>query len=94
MRETARDGRRITVLPTTRIGWWAVGLAVANVVLVLAWTLMGPLGAFPGFLCGVLAGILAVRAVGWRGERALTVILAMLPLVMVGVFVVASLLFG
>ena len=39
--------RRFAVAPTTRLGKWAVGLAVASFVLGMGWRLMGPVGGFP-----------------------------------------------
>jgi hypothetical protein len=90
----ARRRRGPVIRPTTRLGRWAVGLAAANVVLVLGWRLMGPLGAFPGFACGVAGGILALLALLRRGERALTVFAALLPSAFVLVFVLAELLVG
>jgi len=86
--------RRITILPTTRLGRWAVGLAAANVVLVLGWRLMGPLGAFPGFACGLAGGVVAMVAIFRRGERAITVFAALVPLLLVVAFVLAELIVG
>jgi hypothetical protein len=90
----ARGERRIAVLPATRLGRWAVGLALANVVLVPSWSLLGPLGAFPGFACGLAGGITGLVAIFRRGERALTVYAAVVPLVLVVLFVLAELLIG
>jgi len=90
----ARKARRIPILPTTRLGRWAVGLAAANVVLVLGWRLMGPLGAAPGFVSGLAGGVVALVAIFRRGERAITVLASILPLVLVVAFVLAELLVG
>lgn len=89
-----KRGRRFPILPTTRLGNWAVGLAVANVVLTSAWRLMGPLGAFPGLVCGLAGGILAAVAISRRGERALAVFAATVPAMFVVLFVLAELLVG
>jgi hypothetical protein len=86
--------QRIALLPTTRLGRWAVGLAAANVVLVLGWRLMGPLGAAPGFAAGLVGGVLALVAIFRRGERALIVFAALVPFVFVVAFVVAELIVG
>jgi cytochrome c oxidase subunit IV len=86
-------GRR-PFLPTTPLGKWAAWLAVAYVVLQFAWRLLGPLGAFPSFACGVAGGIVALVAVLRRGERAIAVYAAILPLLFVVVFVAAELLIG
>jgi len=88
----AKRADRITVLPTTVLGWRAVGLAVSAVILVLAWTIV-PLGAAFGFACGLAGGVAALVAVVRRDERALTVFVAVLPLVFVVAFVVAELVF-
>jgi hypothetical protein len=45
---------RISILPTTDLGWWAVGLAAAFFVLVLAAAVV-PRGAALGFVCGLAA---------------------------------------
>jgi len=89
-----KRARRFVILPTTRLGKWAVGLAAANVVLVLGWRLMGPLGAFPGFACGLAGGIVALVAISRRGERAIAVFAATVPALLVVLFVLAELLIG
>lgn len=62
-------------------------------MLVIAWMIL-PGGAALGFVSGVTGGILAVGAIRRRGERALSVYAAVVPLVMVVVFVLAELLIG
>jgi len=47
--------------PTTTAGRWAVGLALAGVALVFAWTLL-PGGAVLGFACELAGGIAARSA--------------------------------
>ena len=84
-----RGNSRVTVLPTTVLGWRAIGLAVIGIVLVLAWTIV-PRGAAFGFACGIAGGVAAIVAIR-RGERALTVFAAVVPLVFVVAFVVAEL---
>lgn len=86
--------RRFPILPTTRLGRWAVRLAVATVVLNFSWRLMGPLGGAPALAAGLVGGSIALIAVLRRGERALTVFAAILPLVLVLAFVLAELLLG
>lgn len=80
--------------PTTRLGTWAVALAIANVLLVPSWRLLGPLGAFPGLAAGAIGGVVALVAIGRRRERATSVVLAVVPLVLVVLFVLAELLVG
>lgn len=65
--------RRFAVAPTTRLGKWAVGLAVASFVLGMGWRLMGPVGGFPMIVVALASGVVALRAIFRDGERALTV---------------------
>ena len=97
--------RRIHVLPTTSIGWWALGLAGASMMLLFAVPLInlipGEVGnaaifatytlAFPA---GVVGGIMALVAIIRQHERAVTVFLATLPLVMYLVLIVAEVISG
>jgi hypothetical protein len=85
-------GHVVPILPTTRPGRWAVRLAIAYVVLMLAWAIL-PGGAGLGLACGLVGGVAALVALR-RGERALTVFAAVLPLVLVVFFVAAELLIG
>jgi hypothetical protein len=48
--------------PHTELGWWAVRLAAASVVLLFAWSIL-PGGALLSFLCGLAGGIVALIAV-------------------------------
>ena len=85
------DGRhRLAVLPTTRLGAWAVGLAAASFILQSAWTLMGPVGGFPGLVAALIGGIAALVAILRRSERAISVFIALVPFVGVVVFVLAE----
>lgn len=92
--QPVKKGRRMTILPTTPLGSWSLRLAVAAVVLVLGWRLMGPLGAAPGFALGLAGGVAALVAVLRRGERAITVFAALLPLAFVIAFLLAELIVG
>lgn len=82
--------------PTTRLGKWAVALAIGNVLLMLtpSWRLLGPLGGFPGLAAGAIGGVLALVAISRRREHATSVRLAAVPLVLVILFVLAELLVG
>jgi hypothetical protein len=84
-----RGTGRVSVLPTTVLGWRALGLAAVGIVLVLAWAIV-PRGAAFGFVCAVAGGVAAIVSIR-RGERALTVFAAVLPLLVVIGFVVAEL---
>lgn len=92
-RFTMRDSRRFMVRPATEAGYWAVGLAVASVVLVMAWAVI-PAGALFGFAAGLIGGVFALFAILRRGERAVTVYLALVPFALVVAFVLAELLIG
>ncbi len=87
-------GHRHAILPTTYVGNWAVGLAVASIVANFSWKLMGPLGGFPSLIFGLAGGIVALVAIFRRGERAVTVFAALLPFLGAVVFVLAELLIG
>ncbi|HEX7255178.1 MAG TPA: hypothetical protein VF236_04560 [Gaiellaceae bacterium] len=84
---------RITILPTTDLGWWAVGLAAAFFPLVFVGALV-PRGIALGFVCGLAGGVTALVAVARGRERALTVFAAFLPLVVAVAFLLAELIAG
>ncbi|HEU0336588.1 MAG TPA: hypothetical protein VFR43_08530 [Gaiellaceae bacterium] len=79
--------------PRTELGQWAVGLAAAWVVLVLAWRAL-PGGAAFGLACGLAGGTAGVVAIVRDRERAVSVFAAVLPLLFVVGFVLAELLVG
>jgi hypothetical protein len=91
-RVPTKKGRRLVVLPTTRLGNWAVGLAAASVVLLLGWSFVGRAGGVPGLAFGLAGGVLALVAIFQRGERALTVFAVLLPFLTALVFLLAELL--
>jgi hypothetical protein len=67
-------------MPRTGLGWWAVGLSAAFVVMfILAANNIVPLSGLLLMLCGLVAGILDLRAVISNHERSWLVWL-MLPL--------------
>jgi hypothetical protein len=78
-------------LPRTKLGWWAVGLAAASIVLILAWSVL-PGGAGLGFLCGLAGGIIALVAVIRQAERSWLVFLSILPLFWVLAFILGEVL--
>lgn len=93
---------RIKFLPFTRLGWWALWLGIAFLVLMTInsavfmrlpevtswWAVLLPFYGIFTFLCGLAAGILALIAVIWKHERAVLVWMTMLP----GLFVIVFLL--
>jgi len=66
--------------PATRLGWWAVGLAVASFVLNFAWSIL-PGGAILAIICGLVGGVLALIAVIRLHERSWLVFLSILSMV-------------
>jgi len=82
---------RFNERPHTKLGWWAVGLAVAGILLVSAWTIL-PGGAAFGFLCELAGGIVALIAIIRQHERSWMVWLALLPMLNVFVFLLAEIL--
>ena len=84
---------RISLLPTSVLGWWAVGLAATFFPLVFAAPLV-PIGAALGFVCGFAAGVAALVAIVRDRERALTVCAALVPLAIAVAFVLAEVITG
>ena len=79
-------------VPYTKLGWWAVGLAVAGVIGILAWSII-PGGACLGFLCGLAGGIIGLMAIIREHERSLLVWLTILPGIFVILFLLGEFLF-
>ena len=79
---------RFAVAPTTQVGTWAVGLAVASFVLGMGWRLMGPVGGFPMVVVALASGVVALRAIFRDGERALTVFAALVWFLMAAALLV------
>ena len=75
--------------PHTKLGWWAVGLAAASIVLMLAWSIL-PGGAMLSFLCGLAGGIIALIAVIRQQERSWLVFLSVLPMLNVFIFILGE----
>lgn len=86
-------GERISLLPRTQLGQWAVGLAGAFIALVLV-SIVVPRGGRFAVVFGLLGGILALTAILRGRERALTVFAALAPVAFAVAFVVAELVGG
>lgn len=84
---------RIAILPTTRLGWWAVGLAAAFFPLVFAAAVVPRVAAL-GFICGLAGGVAALIAIVRDRERAVIVFAALVPLAIAVGFMVAELISG
>lgn len=101
VRTVASAKARRVILPTTRLGWWAVRLAsVAALVALLAAPiyLLVPGGEWvnavlgtPAFAAAVGSGVLAPIAIIRDKERALSVYAALIPLLFLLVFTVLEL---
>lgn len=66
--------------PRTNLGWWSVGLGALFTVLFIS--VANGFMHFSGFLTmtlGVVAGILTLGALIWKGERSWLVWLMLLP---------------
>lgn len=85
---------RLAVGPTTYLGKWALGLAVASIAFMVSWRLMGPLGGFPALVCGLAGGVVALVAIVRRGERSVAAFAALVPFLNALVFLVADLVGG
>lgn len=86
---TDQSGSSLWQRPSTRTGWWAVGLALASIILNLAWTIL-PGGAIIAFICGLAGGILALFAVIRQHERSWLVFLSILPMLSVIFFLLGE----
>ena len=84
---------RTTILPTTKLGRWAVGLAAAFLPLVFAAAVV-PRGAALGFVCGLAGGVVALMAIVRERERAVTVFAALVPIAIAVAFVLVQLITG
>ena len=91
----AREWHGVSVAPTTHMGRWAVALALVSGVgwlvalpalvvdptadAFVPWGILLLVGLIPGFVCGIVASILAFLAMVRRGERAVSVYLGYVP---------------
>lgn len=80
-------------LPTTPLGTWAFGFAVAAFLLQFAWMIL-PGGAALSMACAVVGGVCALIAIVRQRDMAIAVYIAVVPLVMTLLFIAAELLIG
>ena len=92
-RSPVKHRPRITLLPTTALGWWTVGLGTAFLPFVFAAAVV-PRGAAIGLVCGLAGGVTALTAIIRKRERALTVFVALVPLVIAVAFLLVELISG
>ena len=90
LRSEGNHRPRITILPTTDLGRWAIGLGAAFFLLVLAAAAV-PRGAALGFVCALAGGVAALVAIVRDRERALAVFAAVVPLAIAVAFVLTEL---
>ena len=83
----------VRVLPTTRLGRFALFLALGFIVFNVLWRFL-PGGASLALVCGIAGGVAGLTAVVRRGERGLLVYATFFPLLAVVGFVLAELLIG
>jgi hypothetical protein len=77
-------------VPVTRLGRVGLGLGVLGFVLMPAWMLFGPLGAFPQLGLMVAGGICCLVAILRRSERAVLAFAGLVPLLLVVAFIVGE----
>jgi hypothetical protein len=77
-------------LPVTQLGRVGVALGVIGFLLMPAWMLFGPLGAFPQLGLMTAGGICSLIAILRRRERAVLAFAGLLPLLLVVVSVVGE----
>lgn len=78
----SKKSPHVRLLPTTPFGRLAIVLAGAGIALTFAWQLM-PLAAWPGFIVQLAGGVFALIAAIRDGDRAISVFLAVLPMLFV-----------
>jgi hypothetical protein len=89
-RASAEAHRRITILPTTTLGWWSVGLSAGFWAFVAAATVV-PRGAGLAFLLGLAGAVAALTAIVRDRERAALVLATFVPAWIAVAFVIAQL---
>ncbi len=86
--------RRVRILPVTPFARMGMSLAVVGGILFLMWSVLGPLGAWPGIVLLALGGASSLVAILRHGERSVVSFALVLPLLFVVGFVLADLLIG
>lgn len=87
---THPPGSRTHWVPVTRLARWGLGLGALGFLLMPAWMLFGPLGAFPQFTLMLAGGACSLVAIIRRGERAILAFAGLAPLTLVIVFVIGE----
>ena len=79
---SADKATRIHLLPTSRLGWWAVVFSGVAIVWTLVWAIV-PFGALFAFAVGSVGGVLALIAVVRDKDKSLCVYVALVPMLFV-----------
>jgi hypothetical protein len=90
-KESSSFSNRFFALPGSRLGWMAIGLAAASILLIITWSILK--ASIPGFLCGLAGGVLALVAILHQKERSWLLFVSILPLVFVIIFILGEFLF-
>lgn len=78
-------------VPVTRLARVGLALGVAGFLLMPAWMLFGPLGAFPQLALMLVGGVCSLVAIIRLRERAVLAFVGLVPLAMVLVTIVGEL---
>jgi hypothetical protein len=85
---------KLTLKPSTQLGWWPIGFAIGYFVLMPLWRVIPlNLGAFPAFISGVIGSICGLIAIARQEERSLLVYFTLIPIALVLFFLAAEFLF-
>ena len=87
---THPPGTGLHWLPVTRLGRVGLALGVLGFLLMPAWMLFGPLGAFPQLALMAVGGVCSLVAILRRRERAILAFAGLLPLLLFLVFLVGE----
>lgn len=86
--------RRVPIMPQTPYGRLGLSAFVVGVILFFMWSILGPLGAWPGLALLALGGALALMGVLTQRDRGLITFALLIPLAFVIGFVLADVLLG
>jgi hypothetical protein len=78
-------------IPVTRLARWGLALGVLGILLMPAWMLFGPLGAFPQLVLMATGGTCSLVAIIRLRERAVLAFAGLVPLALVLVSVIGEL---
>lgn len=85
---------RVPIMPQTPYGRLGLSAAVVGIILFLMWSILGPLGAWPGFGMMAVGGGLALIGIVTQRDRGLVTFALLIPLAFTIGFVIADVLFG